>query len=414
MPRDVHMPDPSESPVTLDSIRAARERLGGAIYHTPCPYSYMLSRLCNCQVYCKLDHLQVTGSFKERGARNKLLLMDEKQRRSGAVAASAGNHALGLAYHGQLLHIPVSVVMPQWTPLVKLTNCRAFGANVVLHGQSYDEARQRAQELADTQHLTYVPGFDDADVIAGQGTLGLEILEDVPDVDAVIVPVGGGGLIAGVAVAIKSIKSGAAVIGVESANAPTMHESLRQGHVVKIDARPTLADGLAVAEGGQICFQIIRKLVDRVMLVDEGQIALSVLRLLELEKTVVEGAGAVPLAAAMDPAMQLAGKKVVLLLSGGNIDVTMISRVIDRGLAADGRLCRVHVSVSDRPGTLANLASILASTGASINQVMHDRHFGPPDVARVAIDCVLETRDTQHIEQIRQALHDASIDAIVE
>lgn len=408
------MIDSRQSPVTLDSIRAARDRIAGAIYHTPCPFSYMLSRLCNSQVYCKLDHLQVTGSFKERGARNKLLLMDEKQRQAGAVAASAGNHGLGLAYHGQLLHIPVTVVMPQWTPLVKLSNCRAFGANVILHGQSYDEARQRALEIATTQNLTYVPGFDDADVIAGQGTLGLEILEDVADLDAVIVPVGGGGLIAGVAVAIKSIRPDVKVIGVESANAPTMHESLRQGRVVKIDAKPTLADGLAVAEGGQTCFQIIRKLVDRIILVDEGQIALSVLRLLELEKTVVEGAGAVPLAAAMDPAMGLAGNKVVLLLSGGNIDLTLISRVIDRGLAADGRLCRVHASVSDRPGSLANLASILASTGASISQVMHDRHFGPPDVARVAIDCVLETRDLQHIEQIRHALQRAGIDAVVE
>lgn len=408
------MIDSRQSPVTLDSIRAARDRIAGAIYHTPCPFSYMLSRLCNSQVYCKLDHLQVTGSFKERGARNKLLLMDEKQRQAGAVAASAGNHGLGLAYHGQLLHIPVTVVMPQWTPLVKLSNCRAFGANVILHGQSYDEARQRALEIATTQNLTYVPGFDDADVIAGQGTLGLEILEDVADLDAVIVPVGGGGLIAGVAVAIKSIRPDVKVIGVESANAPTMHESLRQGRVVKIDAKPTLADGLAVAEGGQTCFQIIRKLVDRIILVDEGQIALSVLRLLELEKTVVEGAGAVPLAAAMNPAMELVGKKVVLLLSGGNIDLTLISRVIDRGLAADGRLCRVHASVSDRPGSLANLASILASTGASISQVMHDRHFGPPDVARVAIDCVLETRDLQHIEQIRHALQRAGIDAVVE
>jgi threonine dehydratase len=408
------MIDPRDSPVTLDSIRAARQRIGDAICHTPCPYSLLLSRLCNSQVYCKLDHLQVTGSFKERGARNKLLLMDEKQRQAGAVAASAGNHALGLAYHGQLLRIPITVVMPQWTPMIKLSNCRAFGAKVILHGQSYDEARQRAQELAATQNLIYVPGFDDVDVIAGQGTLGLEILEDVPDLDAVIVPIGGGGLISGVAVAIKSLKPAVQVIGVEPAAAPTMYESLRQGTLVKIDAKPTLADGLAVAQGGQICLQIIRKFVDRTMLVNEGQIALSVLRLLEFEKTVVEGAGAVPLAAAMDPAMELAGKKIVLLLSGGNIDLTLISRVIERGLAADGRLCRVHASVSDRPGSLANVASVLASTGASVNQVMHDRHFGPADIARVAIDFVLETRDTQHIEQIRQALERAGIDAVVE
>ena len=403
-----------ESPVTLDSIRAAGDRIGGAIYHSPCPYSLQLSRLCNCQVYCKLDHLQLTGSFKERGARNKLLLMDQQQRQAGAVAASAGNHALGLSYHGQLLHIPVTVVMPQWAPLVKVSNCRAFGANVILHGQSYNDARQLAEKLAKEQNLVYVPGFDDPDVIAGAGTLGLEILEDVPDVDAVIVPIGGGGLISGVALAIKSIKPAVQIIGVEPANAPTLHESLRQGRLVKIDAKPTLADGLAVAQGGQICFQIIQKFVNRVMLVDEGQIALSVLRLLELEKTVVEGAGAVPLAAAMNPAMELAGKKVVLALSGGNIDLAMISRVIDRGLAADGRLCRVRASLLDRPGSLASLATVLAATGASINQVRHDRHFGPPDVARVAVDCVLETRDAQHIQEIRDALQLAGIDAAVE
>jgi threonine dehydratase len=408
------MIDPPDSPVTLDSIRAARDRIRDAIYHSPCPYSLQLSRLCKCQVFCKLDHLQLTGSFKERGARNKLLLLDEKQRQAGAVAASAGNHALGLSYHGQLLRIPVTVVMPQWAPLVKVSNCRAFGAKVILHGQSYDDARQMAQEMARKQGLTYVSGFNDPQVIAGQGTLGLEILQDVPDLDVVIVPIGGGGLISGVAIAIKSIKPNVQVIGVEPANAPTLYESLRQGRLVKIDAKPTLADGLAVAEGGSICLPIIQKSVSRVMLVDEGQIALSILRLLELEKTVVEGAGAVPLAAAMDPSMELAGKKVVLALSGGNIDLTLISRVIDRGLAADGRLCRVRASVSDRPGSLAGLAAVLASTGASIQQVTHDRHFGPVDVARVAVDCVLETRDAQHIDEIRRTLLSNGIDAVVE
>jgi threonine dehydratase len=391
-------------PVSLESIRAARARISDAIYCSPCPYSLTLSRLCDAQIYCKLDHLQVTGSFKERGARNKLLLLDEAAKRAGVIAASAGNHALGLAYHGQLLKIPVTVVMPKWAPLVKVSNCRALGANVVLHGESYDDAKTHAKKLAEEKRLAYIPGFDDPDIIAGQGTMGLEILEDVPDLDAVIVPIGGGGLIAGVGTAIKALKPSVRVIGVEPKNAPTMKESLRVGHVVRIETQPTLADGLAVAEAGQLCFEIIRRVVDEVMLVDEAQIALSVLRLLELEKAVVDGAGAVPLAAAMSKSLGLAGKKVVLCLCGGNIDVTLISRVIDRGLAADGRLCRFVVRISDRAGSLAKLTKVIAATGASVKEVDHERHFAPPDVGSVHVICVLETRDAAHIEEVGAAL----------
>jgi threonine dehydratase len=404
-------PDP---PISLKDILAAHERIKDSIYHSPCPYSMQLSRLCGCKIYCKLDHLQLTGSFKERGARNRLMLLDAEQRKSGVIAASAGNHALGLSYHGQQMQIPVTVVMPKWAPLVKVSNCRAFGAHVLLHGEHYDDAKSLAKSLADEKKLVYVPGFDDPHIMAGQGTMGLEIVQDVPDVDAVIVPIGGGGLIAGVATAVKALKPSARIIGVEPAHAPTLHESLRKGHLTRIDTQPTLADGLAVAEGGKLCFQIIQKLVDRVMLVDEGQIALSILRLLELEKTVVEGAGAVPLAAAMNPAMDLTGKNVVLCLCGGNIDVTTIARVIDRGLAADGRLCRVYAKLLDRPGALANFASVLASTGASVQDVSHDRHFGPADIARVVVVCTLETRDHDHIAEIRQTLKERGADATVE
>ena len=346
--------------------------------------------------------------------RNKLLTLNADQRKAGVVAASAGNHALGLSYHAQLLQIPVTVIMPKWAPLVKVANCRAFGAHIHLHGDGYDDAKALAMKLSQEKNLSYIPGFDDAEIIAGQGTLGLEIVQDLPDVDAVIVPIGGGGLISGVAVAVKSLKPSVRVIGVEPAHAPTLHESLRRGRLVRIDTQPTLADGLAVAEGGKLCFQIIQKLVDRVMLVDEGQIALSVLRLLELEKTVVEGAGAVPLAAAMDKSMGLAEKNVVLVLCGGNIDLTTIARVIDRGLAADGRLCRVFARLLDRPGALANLTAVLASTGASIQDVSHDRHFGPADVARVGVVCTLETRDFDHITEIRMTLQEKGIEAKVE
>ena len=402
-------PAPTNAAVTLETILAARERIRDVIYHSPCPYSLHLSRVCGCEVYCKLDHLQMTGSFKERGARNKLLLLSPEERNRGVVAASAGNHALALACHGQQLDIAVTVVMPKWAPLIKVTNCRGFGANVVVHGDTFDQAKAHARQLMEERRLVYVHGFDDPDVIAGQGTMGLEILEDVPDVDAVIVPVGGGGLIAGVGLAIKALRPGVRIVGVEPQHAPTLRASLEAKQVTRIETQPTLADGLAIAEVGRLCFEIARTVVDDLVMVDEAQIAMSILRLLELEKTVVEGGGAVPLAAAMRRSLGLEGKKVVLCLCGGNIDVSVISRVIERGLAADGRLCRVVAQMSDRPGSLARLAAVLAETGASVKEVYHDRHFGPADVGSVAIACVLETRDFGHIEQIKQALRGAGI-----
>src|SRR5881227_3218333 len=257
-------------PLTLEDIRAAATRIAGTVYRSPCPYSLSLSRLTGCEIYCKLDHLQLTGSFKERGARNKLMLLSNEEKKRGVIAASAGNHALGLAYHGKLLSIPVTVVMPKWAPLVKVANCKSFGANVILHGDSYDDARGRAKQLAEQKQLTYVPGFDDPQIIAGAGTMGLEILEDVPDADAIIVPIGGGGLIAGVGTAVKSLRPQTQIIGVEPANAPTFDVSLKAGKVIRIETKPTLADGLAIAEAGKLCFEIGRKVVDRVMLVNEA------------------------------------------------------------------------------------------------------------------------------------------------
>lgn len=396
--------------VTLDTIKAARDRIRKAIYESPCPYSLSLSRLCGCEVFCKLDHLQMTGSFKERGARNKLMLLSDEQRRKGVIAASAGNHALGLAYHGQAMGVPVTVVMPKGAPMVKVSNTRSFGATVILHGETFDDCLHEAKKLAAERGLTFVPGFDDPDIIAGQGTIGLEIIEQIPDVDAVIVPVGGGGLIAGVGTAVKGVRPAVRVIGVEPANAPTLKESLACGEVTAVDTRPTLADGLAVKSVGSLCFDTARHVVDELVMVDEVQIAQSILRLLELEKTVVEGAGAVPLAAAMRAReLGLAGKKVVLLLTGGNIDVTLLARIIERGMAAEGRLCRVRAQISDRPGSLAKLTAVLASTGASVKQVEHDREFGPADVWQVGIACTLETRGFDHIDQIKRALTDAGV-----
>ena len=404
------MADLIHLPVQLADIRAAAARIADAIYRSPCPYSLSLNRWSGCEVYCKLDHLQLTGSFKERGARNKLMQLSAEQKKAGVIAASAGNHALALAYHGHELGINVTVIMPRYAPLVKVGNCRSFGANVLLEADSFAEAYRKAQQMAADEGMLFIPGFDDPDIIAGTGTLGLEILKDVPDVDAVIVPVGGGGLIAGIGLAIKSIAPQVRIIGVEPINAPTMHSSLAAGKVVEVATHPTLADGLAVGRAGEMCLAIAREVVDELQLVDEPRIAQAVLRLLEMEKMVIEGAAAVPLTALMPTPQSLKRKKVVLVLCGGNIDVIVISRIIERGLAADGRLCRVVARMSDRPGSLAQLTALLAATGASVKEITHDRNFGPADVGRVSIAAVLETRNADHIKQVHQALEKAGID----
>ena len=392
-------------PIILADIRAARERIAGAIYVSPCPESSALSQLTGSRIFCKLDSLQRTGSFKERGARNALLLLSDEQRRRGVVAASAGNHALALACHGSDLDIPVTVVMPRFAPLIKVATCRRFAANVVLHGDNFAEAKAKADELAAAGGLTYIHGFDDPAVIAGQGTLGLELLEQVPDLDAVIVPVGGGGLVAGVSLAIKSLKSSVQIVGVEAAVMPSFSRALAAGSVVACPARATLADGLATTRLGDNAFAIARLRVDRVLSVSEELIALSILRLIELEKSVVEGAAAAPLAALLSGQLpELKGKTVALLLCGGNIDPLVLGRIIDVGLAADGRLARLVATISDRPGGLAHLAALIAQTGASVQQITHDRVFSGPDISSVRVVCDVETHDHQHIETLLRTL----------
>lgn len=397
-------------PLTIDDIRAARARLAGAIYVSPCPESPALSDLTGSRIFCKLDALQRTGSFKERGARNALLLLPSDQRHRGVIAASAGNHALALACHGRDLQIPVTVVMPRFAPLIKVATCRRLAANILLHGDDFSQAKAKADELAAKHKLTYIHGFDDPAVIAGQGTIGLELLEQVLNLDAVIVPVGGGGLIAGVSLAIKSLRPEVQVIGVEAAVMPSLTEALASGHVVKVPARPTLADGLATTRLGDTAFDILRDRVDRALAVSEEMIALAILRLIELEKSVLEGAGAAPLAALLSGQLsELKGKTVVLLLCGGNIDPLVLGRVIEIGMAADGRLARLVATISDRPGGLAKLASIIAETGASVQQITHDRVFSGPDVSSVRVMCDVETHDQAHIEALKQALADHGI-----
>lgn len=402
-------------PVTLKDIRAAQRRIAGGLIVSPCPVSIPLSEITGARISCKLDNCQRTGSFKERGARNALLQLTPAAKKKGVIAASAGNHALGLAYHGRLLGIPVTVVMPDYAPLIKITTCQRLGATVLIRGQDFTEARAEADALVDSQGFTYIHGFDAPAIIAGQGTMGLEILQQVPDVDAIVCPVGGGGLIAGLALAVKSLKPRVQVIGVESAATGNFAAALRAGHPVSVPRRPTLADGLATLTVGANAFALARRQVDQVVSVSEDWISLAILRMVELEKTVVEGAAATPLAALLSGRLpKLKGKRVILVVGGGNIDPAILSRVIEQGLVRDGRLTRFTAKISDRPGGLAVLCRAIAAAGASIKDIAHDRAFSGPDVSAVHVVCTVETRDHPHVTALRRALKRHGFPLVVE
>lgn len=397
-------------PLTFEAIVAARERIASGIVRTPCEESPALSELTRCRVFPKAEYLQRTGSFKERGARNALLLLPEGQKGVGVVAASAGNHALALAFHGRDLGIPVTVVMPTVAPIIKRSRCAALGARVLLHGENIGEAKELADRLVAEEGLAYVHGFDGADVIAGAGTLGLEILDQVPDADAIVVPAGGGGLVAGLGLAVKRLRPQCEVVAVETLRSASLTAALDAGEPVLVPVGATLADGLAVPCVGARAFAIARRVVDRVVRVDEEAVALAILRLVELEKGVVEGAGATPLAALLAGELpHLAGKRVVLCLCGGNIDPTVLGRVIEHGLAVDGRLARFTAVISDRPGGLARLTAALAETGASVKQIVHERAFASADVSAVEVQCVVETRDRNHVEAVLAHLGEIGI-----
>ena len=397
--------------VTFQEIVAARSRIESGIMRTPCKESAWLSELFDCHVFTKLEYLQRTGSFKERGARNALLLLPEDQKRKGVIAASAGNHALALAHHGRDLGIPVTVCMPLFAPLVKQTRCRELGARVILSGENIAEAKVEADRISAAEGQTYVHGFDGLEVIAGAGTLGLEILDQVPDPDAVVIPIGGGGLIAGMGLALKTMRPATEIIGVEPEHAASFSAALKQGKPVMAEVLPTLGDGLAVPCVGENAFQIARELVDDVLLVDESQIAVAILRLLELEKGVVEGAGAAPVAAMLSGKLdRLKGKRVVLVLCGGNIDPAVLDRVIDFGLVADGRISRFTAEISDRPGGLAAFTEVIAEAGAGVKQIEHERMFASADMSKVTVVCTVETRDRSHASALHQALKSAGFD----
>jgi threonine dehydratase len=390
--------------IDVAEIEAARERLRGAIYETPCAYSQTLSELTGTRCFVKLENLQMTGSFKERGAANLLLQLEDGERQRGVVAASAGNHGLAVAFHAARLNIPAVIVMPEGAPLIKVTSARHYGAEVILHGANYEEAYDRARELERDRRLGFVHPFDDARVIAGQGTIGLELLEQRPDLDAVLLAVGGGGLAAGVALALKSRRPAVRVIGVEADVLPALRRSLDAGERVTLAPASTIADGIAVRQVGEQPFEMTRKLLDDVVTVGEEELANAILLLLEIEKTVVEGAGAAPLAALVNRTLGLAGARVVLVLSGGNIDVTMLARIIERGLVKDGRLVRLGVLLKDRPGELARLAALIADERANIVDIEHHRAFSQAEIGNTEVELTLETSGRPHIERLRERL----------
>ena len=392
--------------VTLEDVQAALPRIRDRIYYSPCARSETLSRLTGTQAWLKLENLQMTGAYKERGALNKLLTMSPEERSRGLIAASAGNHAQAVAYHGGRLGVRTTIVMPETTSIMKVANTRAHGARIVLAGSSYDEAYAEARRLEREEGLAFIHPFDDPEVIAGQGTIGLELLEQAPDLDAVVVPIGGGGLASGVAVAVKSLKPSVRVIGVEAEVLACMRGALDAGKPVSLEPASTLADGIAVKRAGDLTFAHVQRYVDELVTVSEEEIASAILYLLEREKTVAEGAGAVSVAALMHrKAAGLAGKRVVALVSGGNIDVNLVARIIERGLVKDGRLVRVRVALQDKPGQLAKVSAIIAGARANVIEVHHTRAFATR-FGDTTLELTLETRGQEHVDEVLQALRE--------
>ncbi|KAF2900157.1 hypothetical protein ILUMI_06024 [Ignelater luminosus] len=390
--------------ITFEDITSAAFKIKSGVVRTPCDRS-QLSDMMGMDMFFKKDFLQYTGSFKERGARYALLMLDNDKKKLGVISASLGNHALALCYHGLKLDIPVTVVMPVVAPIMKISQCRKFNATVIVDGKDMGEAKKIALQLAKNKGYTYINGYDHPHIMAGQGTMGLEIVEQVPDIDAVVIPIGGGGLIAGVALAIKTLYPRVKIIGVESERCPSFSKALQAGKPVHVKIESTLSDGLAVPLVGFNAFETARSLIDKMVVVKEEWIAIAILRLIEYEKCVVEGAGAVGLAAVLAGHLdELKGKRVVLNLCGGNIDTTILGRCLERGLAADGRLVKVVVTVSDRPGGIAELCRLLASIGVSIKDILHERAWVSSDVFSVAVTAVCETRDAEHTEELRDLL----------
>jgi threonine dehydratase len=392
--------------ITLKDIEDAKGRIEDHVYRTPCAKSEHFDKQAGTSaLFYKMENLQRTGSFKERGALNKMLHLTPEEKARGVITASAGNHAQGVAYHTGRLGIDTTIVMPERTPLVKVTSTRSFGAKVVLHGNSFDEAYQEALRIQQRDNRCFIHPFNDRLVMAGQGTIGLELLEQNPYLEMVVVPIGGGGMISGIAVALKETNPRIQVVGVQTSVLPSMKRAVDAGKLVEVEPATTIADGIAVKRPGDITFEVIREYVDEIVTVDEEEIANAILLLLEREKTVVEGAGAVGLAALLNGKIAKArGRKVAVVLSGGNIDMNVISRIIERGLVKDGRLVRLVVQMPDRPGTLARFVTAIGEQGANVVEIYHNRAFSRAALGEVQVEVTLETRGRSHINELVAAL----------
>ena len=397
--------------ITLQDIQDAATRLQGQVLDTPCVESRTLSEIVGAQVFLKFENLQFTASFKERGACNKLAQLTAEERARGVIAMSAGNHAQGVAYHAQRLGIRAVIVMPSFTPGVKVERTRGFGAEVVLHGSTLEEARQHAYQLAEEQGLVFVHPYDDEAVAAGQGTLALEMLAAVPNLDTLVIAVGGGGLIAGVATAAKALRPDIEIIGVQTERFPAMVNAVKGTHHAQ--GTSTIAEGIAVGTPGTVTLEVVRRLVDDLVLVDEGDIEQAVLMLLEIEKTLVEGAGAAGLAALVRYPERFKGKRVGLVLCGGNIDPLLLAAIIERGMVRSGRLARIQVSARDVPGVLAAITKTVADAGANIEEVHHQRAFTLLAAQNVEIELVLQARGKAHVQEVLEKLRAAGMEAVL-
>jgi threonine dehydratase len=395
--------------IGLPDVRQAATRLQGQVLNTPCVESRMLSQAAGCHLYLKFENLQFTASFKERGACNKLAQLSQAERERGVIAMSAGNHAQGVAYHAQRLGIRAVIVMPRFTPMVKVERTRGFGAEVVLHGDTLEEARTHALELAQAQQLAFVHPYDDEAIIAGQGTVALEMLEAVPQLDTLVVAIGGGGLIGGIAAAAKALKPGIRVIGVQTLRFPNMYNAVK--HASLPQGGSTIAEGIAVGRPGQFTQALVERHVDDIVLVDEGDVEQAIVLLLDMEKTLVEGAGAAPLAAVMKEPARHAGRKVGLVLGGGNIDPMLLAAIIQRGMVRAGRLARLRVCARDVPGSLARITAVVSEAGANIDEVHHQRAFTMLAAQNVEIELVVQTRGRAHVQSLLEALRAAGFEA---
>jgi threonine dehydratase len=399
------MDAPTKTRPTLDDIKTAAERIRGSVIRTPMMKSYTLSEIVDAEVWLKFENLQFTAAYKERGALNKLLQLTDVERSRGVVAASAGNHAQAVAYHGRRLGIPVTIVMPISTPMIKVTQTEGHGANVVLHGERFDDAYAHARELEERHGYIFVHPFDDVAVMSGAGTVALEMLEEAPDLDMLVIPIGGGGLISGVATVAKALKPGIQVVGVEAELYPSMKNVVENGHGAI--GGDTLAEGIAVKEPGQLTRAIIADLVDRIDLVAERDIEHAVAMLVNIEKTVVEGAGAAGLAAILAQPERFRGRKVGTTLCGGNIDTHLLANVLVRELVRCGRIARLRIAAQDRPGALAAITAKFHECGVNIIETNHHRIFTRLPAKDTVIEVECEARDSQAIETLIKRLEGA-------